>query len=91
MPLLTAVKKTFSAEGMCGICHTVADAKRNDSSDASTPDAAGKSLDKIFLVFAPADPPLTMAPVVFSWSLSDRSIPTADRAAPPLPPPRPLA
>jgi hypothetical protein len=91
MPLLRAAQKTFSAEGMCGVCHAVADAKQKESAaDASTPGTAGKSLGKILLVFAPADAPLIIAPVIFPWSLSDQLIPTADRAAPPFPPPRAL-
>jgi hypothetical protein len=92
MPLLQAVQKTFSSEGMCGVCYAVADAKQTASpTDSSSPHSAGKSLGKIFLVFAPAPAPLIVAPAPLPWSLSDQLLPTAERAPPPLPPPRALA
>src|ERR1700712_3398132 len=48
MPLLEAAQKTFSPDGMCGICHAVADAKQKESAaDSTTPGGAGKSPGKI--------------------------------------------
>ncbi len=92
MTFSEAVAKTFTPDGMCAICHAVADAKQKESAaDSTTPGSPGKSLGKILLVFAPADAPLIVASAIFRWSPSDPLIPTADRAAPPLPPPRALA
>ena len=92
MSFLAAAQRTFTPEGMCAICHAVADAKQKESAaDSTTPGSSGKSLGKIPLVFAPADAPLVIASVTFRWSPNDQLICTADRAAPPLPPPRALA
>jgi len=92
MAFTKAVQKTFSVEGMCGVCVAVQDGKKQDGSANRTPGAPGKSLGKILLVFAPA----ITAPLLFSsascpWSHSDQLTPTSDPAAPPVPPPRALA
>lgn len=92
MSFTKAVKKTFSVEGMCGLCEAVATAKQKQSADTDAAGAAGKSLGKILLVFAPdTTAPLLRAPSVFSWSPSDQLVPPPNRAAPPVPPPRTLA
>ncbi len=91
MSLTQAVEKTFSAGATCGVCAVVATAKSQDSAHPTSP-AAGKSLEKIHLVFAPAPAaPLLLSSASFSWSLSDQSVPVTCRAAPPVPPPRALA
>lgn len=92
MSLTKAVQKTFSVEGMCGLCETVFTAKQKQSPDTDAVGAAGKSLGKILLVFAPeATAPLLLGPVIFSGSPSDQTAPSPTRAAPPVPPPRALA
>ena len=92
MSFAQAVKKTFSAGATCGVCDAVATAKQQDAADATAPTAPGKSFGKIPLVFAPdSTPALLILPVVFLWSPSDQTVPSATRAAPPLPPPRALA
>ena len=92
MSFTQAVQKTFSAGATCGVCDAVATAKQQDATDASAPTAPGKSFGKIHLVFAPdSTPALLILPVVFLWSPSDQTVPSATRAAPPLPPPRALA
>jgi hypothetical protein len=92
MSFTKAVKKTFSVEGMCGVCVAVQDAKKQDAAANNTPGAPGKSLGKILLVFAPAPmAPLLLSSTASPWSLSDLLTPTSDPAAPPVPPPRALA
>ncbi len=92
MSLTKAVQKTFSVEGMCGVCVAVQDAKQHDATAGNTPGAPGKSLGKILLVFAPVATAPLLLPSAFSpWSLSDQLTPSSDPAAPPVPPPRALA
>ncbi len=92
MSFAQAVKKTFSAGETCGVCDAVTTAKQKDAADASAPTAPAKSFGKIHLVFTPDSAPAQLIlTVVFQWSPSDQTVPTATRAAPPLPPPRALA
>ena len=91
MPFAAAVKKTFSAGATCGVCEAVGQAKQQESAADTVPGAPGKSFGKIHLVFSPVPTPLLVAPLSFSWSPSDQTVPTALRAAPPVPPPRALA
>lgn len=91
MSFTQAVKKTFSAGTTCGVCDAVTTAKQQDA-DASVPTAPGKFFGKIHLVFAPDSTPAQLIlTVFFQWSPYDQTVPTATRAAPPLPPPRVLA
>ncbi len=78
-----ALARTFSGE-LCGVCEVVGSAKR-DRTD--TPGAAPR--DAKLVLFAPA--PLSLArtaPAVPLRAPRTRSFRSADRAAPPLPPPR---
>jgi hypothetical protein len=90
MTLGQAVKKTFSPETMCQLCHAVANAKQSSASGGSALPAP-KSPGKILLVCAP------LAPIYASPSPQCVGLPaslpaplSAGRAAPPSPPPRPL-
>jgi hypothetical protein len=90
MSLPAAVKKTFSPETMCELCHAVADAKQSSESEAGVPGT--KTLGKPVLVCAP-DRSAFLAPSLIHLEslpalLSPASI---DRATPPSPPPRRLA
>lgn len=90
MSLPAAVKKTFSPETMCDLCHAVADAKQSAQSEAGVPGA--KNPGKILLVCAPdrsafLTPSPTRLGVLPAFFLPA----SADRAAPPSPPPRRLA
>ena len=88
MPLLRAVKQTFSGEAMCGVCALVHHAKeQQDADNAKVPGT--KAPAKIFLVSAPsvlvfASPASNCVGVVPAGSAPL----SADRTAPPLPPPR---
>ena len=90
MSLPAAVKKTFSPETMCDLCHAVADAKQSSESKAGVPGA--KNLGKILLVCAP-DRSAFLIPSPTRLGLLPAFSPpaSADRAAPPSPPPRRLA
>jgi hypothetical protein len=89
MPVSEAVRLTFTPDNMCGVCELVSAAQQQHG-DTALP--VGTSLDaKTPLVFQPAHTVIIAAPAAPSWSLSDRETPAAERAAPPLPPPRALA
>jgi hypothetical protein len=90
MPFADAVKKTFSPETMCEICHVVADAKKFPTNEPAAFDP--KPFSKIVLACAPASEPF-LSPVPRSLGLlSALSVPlSTDRDAPPSPPPRALA
>ena len=89
MPFSEAVKKTFSPETMCRLCHAVADAKKSAANNPAVPNE--KVPGKILLVCTPAASAL-FAPPESRWLLAIRdSAPiSAERSAPPLPPPRGL-
>jgi len=90
MPLATAVRRTFSPETMCSICRAVADAKQRDAANNAVP--GSKSPEKILLVCAPralvfASPAPSCAGLVPAIAVPV----SAERPAPPSPPPRALA
>ena len=90
MSLPAAVKKTFSPETMCDLCHAVADAKQSSESDAGVPGA--KNPGKILLVCSPDRSAfLTPSPTRLGVLPAFSRPASADRAAPPSPPPRQLA
>jgi len=85
MPFREAVRLTFTPENLCGVCSAVATAKRET-------DARGAPLDrlagKVFLVYAPAPAPIVAAPAASRWSPGETAMPSSERSAPPVPPPR---
>jgi len=91
MPLLQAVEKTFAGDTLCGVCEVVQGAKQQqDANDAKVPGT--KAPEKIFLVSAPgalvfASP----APLCVGLVSADSALLSAERATPPLPPPRLVA
>ena len=87
MPVREALRLTFTADNMCGVCELVNAAQKQQPGNETLP--AGSPLDaKTLLVFQPAPVPVFTAPPAGTWSLSDQTTPSAARAAPPLPPPR---
>jgi hypothetical protein len=91
LPLRVALNRTFSPEGRCGLCVAVTLAKQSQSDSPDTPSdtPSGKFSGKIVLVLEPAAAPLV--PRITSScrrSRSDQLPVSAERAAPPLPPPR---
>lgn len=86
MPMLDAVRLTFSPGNECDVCVSVGDAKQQQS-NPTTP--AANLPGKILLVFQPALAVIIAAPAIFSLSPSDPLIALgASRASPPVPPPR---
>lgn len=88
MPLVQAVKKTFSGDAMCGVCELVQDARhRTESDGAKVP--GPKTPEKIFFV-APQRALVFAAAADRCTGLVPRvtALASADRARPPLPPPR---
>jgi hypothetical protein len=91
MPLLRAVEKTFSGDKLCGVCEVVQGGKQQQ--DAAGTKAPGtKAPEKIVFVgtsnvLVYASP----APLCVGRVTAVSALLSADRTAPPLPPPRSLA
>lgn len=84
MPLLAAVRQTFDPQEMCGVCHAVQDARR-DQREAV---AAGQTEGKAPLVIQPVAVVIVAAPAGQPWMVNESGIPAVERDAPPVPPPR---
>ena len=90
MSVVQAVKKTFEGE-MCVVCAAVQDAKQNQASDG-TPAPESKLTGKILFVGAPIAPWIgSPAPQCAGLAPALSAPLSADRGAPPSPPPRALA
>jgi hypothetical protein len=90
MPLREAVRLTFTPDNMCGVCELVSLAQQQNSTDSALP--VGTSLDsKSPLIFQPVAAVIVATGCPRIWSLSDRKILSAERTAPPIPPPRVFA
>ncbi len=91
MSLRQAVEKTFAGDTLCGVCEVVQGAKQQqDAAGAKIPGT--KAPEKIFFVSTPgvlvyASPAPSCAGLVPAVS----ALLSAERTAPPLPPPRTLA
>jgi hypothetical protein len=90
MSLASAVKKTFSADTMCPLCHAVARAQQESDQNPAVPNT--KVPAKIPLVCAPSSlvflSPTSMCVGLVSAVAAPLS---AERDSPPSPPPRALA
>lgn len=84
MPVLAAVRQTFDAREMCGLCCTVQQAKREQRDLLGAGQGEGKAplvLQPVArIVVAPPVDRSHVAPIVLGGD--------ADRDAPPVPPPR---
>jgi len=85
-----AFEETFSGE-LCEICEAVDEARQAQHSPANA--SASPKSGKLLLAAYPAADELTFSemPVAASagqWSLSDQVVRSAERGAPPIPPPR---
>lgn len=90
MSVVQAVQKTFEGE-MCAVCAVVQDAKQNQTPDG-TPAPENKLTGKIFFVSAPVAPWIgSPAPQCAGLAPALSAPSSADRGAPPSPPPRALA
>lgn len=88
MTVSQAVKLTFTADNLCGICETVRDIDL-DHRDAALP-ADGKSFGKILLVYQPEPAFFAALPQTGKLSANDFAPEQRDRHPPPVPPPRVL-
>jgi hypothetical protein len=88
MPVESALRLTFKPDNMCSVCKLVKAAKQQQE---QSPAAPLKARGKILLVFAPV-PTVVIASVPSEWWLVRlKTMHSAERAAPPIPPPRGLA
>lgn len=92
MSLAAAVQRTFSTDGRCALCKTVARAKTHQDGSASENVPGAKSPEKILLANTP--PVLVfLAPAPLHLGLLPpvTALASAEPVAPLLTPPRPLA
>lgn len=90
MPLLRAVEKTFAGDNLCSVCELVQGAKQQETDQVAL--AGAKAPEKLCVVH-------TVAQLVFASSvnlsiatiLPQPGLVSAERATPPLPPPRSVA
>ncbi len=85
MPLSEAIKRTFTAENLCGVCEVVNDAKQGQDATGA---GAGKLDAKVPLAFAAAPIVVMPAPEPGLWLLADALPPRAPSRVPPTPPPQ---
>ncbi len=85
MPLLEAVRLTFTPGNECDLCNAV-DAARQQPVSPATPEA--RLPGKILLAFQPAPKVIFSIPSGCPWPLVDEFTPGVMRASPPVPPPR---
>lgn len=84
MTLTDAAESTFDADKPCQLCRAVAQAKQQQQS--TLPE--GRADTKIILLFQPATPVVYLSPARESWPRGDVIPVSAERGAPPCPPPR---
>ena len=91
MPLRQAIEKTFSGDTLCGVCELVQGAKsQQDANGAKVP--GPKAPEQIYFVSTPGVLVYaTPAPLCAGLVPAVSALLSADRTAPPLPPPRTLA
>lgn len=87
MSLGEALKLTFSPDKPCALCRAVTKGRQNQSSPLPSDD---KLREKIDLVFQPVSKQFATVTAPERWSLSDLKPLGAERASPPVPPPRVL-
>ena len=88
MSVESALRLTFNPDKMCSVCKMVKAAKQQQE---QSPMAPSKALGKILLVFAPV-PVVVIASVPSGqWPMGSKSMCSAERGAPPIPPPRGFA
>jgi hypothetical protein len=85
MSLGAAVERTFQPDQLCPVCKAVEKAKQQDER-AAVP--GGKLAEKIVLVYQPEQPFLIAPPELESWTRDTQWVASAEKAEPPLPPPR---
>lgn len=87
MSIGQAIKLTFTADNLCGVCESVSEAKQQQ--DAAVP-SDGKSTGKILLVFQPQSVFVALPPVAGKWACGDFVPGQGVAYPPPVRPPRAL-
>ena len=87
LPLGAALTRTFSPEGRCNMCAAV-DTAKQAADHANAPASAEKFSGKIVLTHEPPARFIFAIAAAPAWPDSTPSPVSAERAAPPLPPPR---
>jgi hypothetical protein len=85
MPISTAAELTFDADKPCALCNAVKSAKQQQ---ANTTVPGGNADQKVLLIFQPATALFYLASTTTRWSLNEPVLLSADKSAPPTPPPR---
>lgn len=86
MPLSEAIRLTFTADNLCGVCEIVADAKQ--APDPAAPYSAPVGAQKIPLALAPAGVAIFASVLAPSWPAEHFLADACARPAPPVEPPR---
>lgn len=85
MPLMEAVRLTFTAENMCRVCEVVSDAKRQEK----TTQAPGGTLKSTLVFVVPPSPVFVLAaPGHEAWLTTEMVPSSTQRPVPPTPPPQ---
>ncbi len=85
MPLLEAVKMTFTAENMCRVCEVVSEAKQQEN---ETQALGGSVKTKLLLVFQPVPSLVLTVPPGPEWPVLQMRPENAPCRVPPTPPPQ---
>ncbi len=85
MPLEQAIKLTFTADNLCGVCESVSEAKQQQ--DAALP-SDWKASGKILLVFQPHSAFVAELAEAGKSLMRETTPAWRDRLPPPVPPPR---
>jgi hypothetical protein len=88
MSVESALRLTFKPDNMCAVCKLVKAAKQQQE---QSPVAPSKTLGKILLVFAPVPTVVVASVPSEQWPVGMKMMRSAERCAPPIPPPRGLA
>jgi hypothetical protein len=88
MSVESALRLTFNPDKMCSVCKMVKAAKQQQE---QSPVAPSKALGKILLVFAPVPTVFVAAAPTERWPAGMKTMLSAERGAPPIPPPRDFA
>jgi hypothetical protein len=88
MSVESALRLTFRPDNLCSVCKLVRAAKQQQE---QSPAAAAKAVGKILLVFEPVPAVVVAALPIEPWTVEAKTMRSAERGAPPIPPPRSFA
>jgi hypothetical protein len=87
MSVESALRLTFKPDNLCAVCRLVKAVRQQEQSPA----APLKERGKILLVFAPVPVEVIASAPSERWPVEIKTMRSAERRAPPIPPPRGLA